>query len=168
MHWTIVVPRRRIQLVIPDSPGSGFPRHIASAHSVLLICSPLAGNFVLDPTAEQYGNPREHRFLTWRDYKKHYVLRKSKWNGIAVWCTATHLGLEELFGDGDGGGEKYWRDARKAAAEGVDAWLENMQAGKESLRSGMDDQRRCKLEAIKLKLAIQKKMSLVDAQPYGF
>ncbi|KAJ4313906.1 hypothetical protein N0V94_006717 [Neodidymelliopsis sp. IMI 364377] len=52
VHWLIVIPRRRLQLVFPDEPGSSSHRHIAAAHTVLLIRSPLAGNFVVDPTAE--------------------------------------------------------------------------------------------------------------------
>lgn len=77
----VVAPRRRFQLIFTEN-GT-----IACTHAVLLIISPLVGNFILDPTAEQYGFPREHRFLPWPVYKQLYVVDASKFRGAAVWFT---------------------------------------------------------------------------------
>lgn len=74
----IVAPRLRFQLT---SDGS----HIAATHSLFLISSPLAGDFILKPTAEQYGIPREHRFLPWSIYKQLYIIDPEKFRGAAVW-----------------------------------------------------------------------------------
>jgi cation transport ATPase len=45
VHWVAVIPWRYLQI-------TSFSRLFATTHAVLLIRSPMAGNFILDPTAE--------------------------------------------------------------------------------------------------------------------
>lgn len=136
-----VVPRRRFQLIFNCAPP-------ASTHSVLLIRSPLAGNFVLDPTGEQFGIPREHRFLPWRTYKKRYIMSPSKWMGEAVWSTRTEAylaGLNSMHGDW-----RFWARLRDAMDAQVAAWLPHG-----DLTAAIDDEDRWKQDGERLLQMVQ-------------
>ena len=83
--------------------------------------------------------------------------------GEAVWHTEHNW--EWTFDIGSHPSQEYWRDARTAVSGCLDSWLQNMQTGKGSLREALDDGKRCKQEALRLKLAIVRKMHLVQHRP---
>ncbi|KAF9694293.1 hypothetical protein EKO04_008026 [Ascochyta lentis] len=130
--WMAVIPQRRFQLVFNDNGD------FSTTHSVLLIRSPLAGNFVLDPTAEQYGIPREHRFLPWRIYKKRYIMSPGKWCGEAVWSTGTEAFMHGLEMSADWG---FWEKVRGAIDRMVTAWLSS-----DDLKVAISDEGRWRME----------------------
>lgn len=43
----------------------------------------------MDMSGEQFGVPREHRFLPWQEYRKRYVVRSRCWVGRAAWTLDT-------------------------------------------------------------------------------
>lgn len=155
VFWMAVVPRRRLQLVFHGCT-------VAWAHSVLFIRSRKAGNFVLDPTIEQYGHPREHRFLAWKDYKKRYIMRPSKWGGEAVWSTRTS-GLADWL-------EKYpcwafWGPVKDAIDRQVGLWLLNRRIETTTLRRAIDFEGYWKREEENLELSVMKEVSQLRAAP---
>ena len=90
-------------------------------HSVLRIDTQI-GNYVLDPSAEQYGIPRCHRFLRWSTYKKRCVWRSEAWAGRATWTsdTAAHKkSIEQQL-------DKDWKHIREAVEVVVSDWMEEM------------------------------------------
>jgi hypothetical protein len=136
VQWLWVVPRRRLQFTIPGL-------EVALIHSVLLIHSPLAGKFVLDPSAEQYSISPEHRFVRWQYYRDRYVMRKDQHYGAQVWMIA-HNGDEDLE-KGTGRTAKFWRDVREELDTSVEIWLRRVTArGGLTLRKGLDDEENTK------------------------
>lgn len=127
-----------MQLMTPSRPGSNVHRRIAVTHSVILINSPLAGDFVLDPTGEQYGHPHEHRFLAWSDYKELYVLSKKEWDGPEVW-NRTNAPQMKLEAD-QSPDCTFWKDVRKEYRECFTQWLEELVAKHGDLKKGLDDE----------------------------
>lgn len=162
--WLLVIPRRRLQFVTPEKPGSSQPRRIATCHSVILIRSPLAGNLVLDPTMEQYGHPREHRFIAWKVYKARYILRKSKWIGKEVYRNIGTI-FWHMLNSSPQLDSIYWRDVQRGFGKQFRDWLKHMQAGHEDLRQSLDDDQRCAAGAEKLKVGIAGMLQGIRYQP---
>ncbi|KAJ4339729.1 hypothetical protein N0V95_007695 [Ascochyta clinopodiicola] len=151
VHWLAVIPRRRFQLLFDTS------RIFSTVHSVLLIRSPLAGNFVLDPTAEQYGIPREHRFLPWRFYRKRYVMSPGQWCGEGVWSTGTEPflhNLEHTFG------WSFWESVRGVIDATVATTLLNG-----DLRKMMSDEERWKRKEERLEKLMAEELYWFPAKP---
>ena len=139
VQWLWVIPRRRLQFTFPDS-------RVPLIHSVLLITSPLVGKFVLDPSAEQYGIPPEHRFIRWQYYRDQYVLRKEQHYGTQVWMVA-HNGDQDLE-DSTGSTAKFWRKVREELETSVDMWLGRVTArGGLTLKEGLDKEENAKEQA---------------------
>ncbi len=163
MHWLIVMPRRRLQFIPPDSPGSWKLRNVATCHSVLLIRSPQAGLFVFDPTLEQYGHPREHRFLKWNDYKARYILRQIRSLGGKVWVVM-HC-LEKMVGNNECRISRYWQDARWAVNTCIDSWVQDIAAGGLSFIHSLKDVETYNTGVRKLMMNVAQTMNQVQAQP---
>ena len=121
----VVVPRRRFQLLVADDGN------FACTHAVLLIISPLAGNFILDPTAEQYGFPREHRFLPWSVYKALYIVDLSKFRAAAIWSTCFDAYIRSLQ---ESENWAFWDSVKDELDEQVAVWLKDC-----NLRAIVDD-----------------------------
>ncbi|KAF2999829.1 hypothetical protein E8E13_006998 [Curvularia kusanoi] len=127
-----VIPRRRMQIFVHEKPGP-----LAYVHSVILIQSLKAGNFILDPAAEQYGHPPEHRFLPWRTYKRLYVLTKNKWIGSETWYTGPKIEHDLSH---DPHGEQYLRHVQNVILRCIESWLRRMEKGGLSLRQDLGDE----------------------------
>lgn len=157
LQWLWVVPRRRLQFT---SPGC----EPALIHSVLLIQSPLAGKFVLDPSGEQYGIPAEHRFIRWRDYVDRYVMRNKNHYGAQVWMIA-HNG-EEDFENGTGHAEQYWRDIREVLGGSIKIWLHHVTAGGSTLRQALGNEASMKEQDKWVGDDLVEKLVDVDLRPF--
>jgi hypothetical protein len=102
-------------------------------HSVLRIDTKTS-KYVLDPSAEQYGIPRCHRFLRWTTYKKRYLWRSEAWAGRARWTsdTAAHKkSIEQQL-------DKGWKHIREAVSSVVSDWLKEMRKAYEPPFSAFD------------------------------
>jgi hypothetical protein len=63
-------------LAVAARPRIAFANLATSLeHWVFLVSTSDGEKFILDPTGEQYGILREHRFLPWAVYKELYVMR---------------------------------------------------------------------------------------------
>jgi len=139
VQWLWVIPRRRLQFKLSNS-------RVPLIHSVLLITSPLAGKFVLDPSAEQYGIPPEHRFIRWQYYRDQYVMRKEQHYGTQVWMVA-HNDDQDLE-DSTGSTPKFWKKVRVELDTSVDTWLGLVTArGGLTLKEGLDKEEKAEEQA---------------------
>ncbi|KAJ4371073.1 hypothetical protein N0V86_008768 [Didymella sp. IMI 355093] len=150
IYQMVVAPRRRFQ-IMDDS------NIIAGTHSLFLISSPLAGDFVLDPTAEQYGIPREHRFLPWSVYKQLYIIDQRKYCGAAVWSTNfyTYVALLQKSARWE-----FWTSIRAVFDKQTAAWLQDCE-----LRTVMDDHDQWKVKQEQLKSLVVEGLAGVEPEP---
>jgi hypothetical protein len=139
VQWLFVIPRRRLQFTVS---GSKAPL----VHSALLVRSPLSGEFVLDPSAEQFGIPPEHRFVCWQYYRDQYVMRPEQHYGTQTWMVADN-GEEDLK-KGDFPYAEFWRKVRVELDTSVDTWLRRVtKKGDLTLQKGLDDKENTKEQA---------------------
>lgn len=83
VEWLVVVPQPQFQLQL------AYRKKEAIWHSVMLLTTSDGELFVLDPSGEQFGFPREHRFLPWKTYKELYVVERENWTGEATFTCRT-------------------------------------------------------------------------------
>jgi hypothetical protein len=115
VYQMVVAPRRHFQITSAGNP-------IAATHSLFFICSPLGGNFILDPTAEQYGIPREHRFLPWSVYMQLNIIDLERLHGVAVW-SVDFSGYQHWLERSDNW--DFWSSIGAVLDAQTDAWLQD-------------------------------------------
>lgn len=150
VYQMVVAPRRRFQ--ITNDSGE-----IAGTHSLFLISSPLAGNFILDPTAEQYGIPREYRFLPWSVYKQLYVIDQAKFSGAAVWSIHFEQYADHLTRSDDW---EYWKSVRTVLDIQTTTWLQDCE-----LKAVMDDEDQWKIKEEQLEKLVIDGLDAVEPGP---
>ncbi|KAJ4332092.1 hypothetical protein N0V87_008653 [Didymella glomerata] len=139
VYHMVVAPRRHFQIT---SAGN----HTAATHSLFLICSPLGGKFIFDPTAEQYGIPREHRFLPWSVYKQLYIIDLEKFHGVAVW-SVDFSGYQHWLERSDNW--TFWSSIGAVLDAQTDVWLQDCE-----LRTVMDDGTQWKIKEEELRRSV--------------
>jgi hypothetical protein len=149
IYQMVVAPRRRFQIM-------DYTNTIAGTHSLFVISSPLAGDFVLDPTAEQYGIPREHRFLPWSVYKQLYIIDQKKYRGAAVWSTNFSPYVEYLQMSASW---EFWTSIRAVFDKQIAAWLEDCE-----LRTVMDDDDQWKVKQEQLKSLLVEGLAGIESE----
>ncbi|KAJ4399225.1 hypothetical protein N0V91_009598 [Didymella pomorum] len=145
----VVVPRRRFQLLVADNGN------FACTHAVLLIIFLLAGKFILDPTAEQYGFPHKHRFLPWSVYKDLYVVDATKFRGAAVWSTRFDAYMRSLQ---EGENFAFWDSVKDGLDVQVAAWLKDC-----GLRVAVDDAELWKIKSEQLEEMVVQSLESLQA-----
>jgi hypothetical protein len=89
-------------------------------HAVILVRTSGGEKFVLDPTGEQHGVLREHRFLPWTAYKDLYVMKQMHWIGRATFSYA--LDIEEIV-DRTAEESEAWSFFKTIVHVTTDQWL---------------------------------------------
>jgi hypothetical protein len=117
--WKIVIPRPRYVFYIRrhnnELPGE-------TLHSVLLLVSGRGAKYILDMSGEQFGVPREHRFLPWQAYRKRYVVRNKYWTGRAAWTLDTRDRREDCLEVDGRTPDRFWSNAQEAVERAYATW----------------------------------------------
>ena len=83
--------------------------------------------FILDPTAEQFGTSSAHRFLPAHVYMEHYVVCERDWRGQMTWTCLDDISEEES----ESRIPDYWKNAQTMAEACIKNWLNDLRTKNE-------------------------------------
>ncbi|KAF1843244.1 uncharacterized protein K460DRAFT_357001 [Cucurbitaria berberidis CBS 394.84] len=115
VSWMILVPQGRYTFAF-NKPFR------AVQHSVLLVDLSDGRQLILDPTGEQFGIPREHRFLPAHEYMKRYMVPSDDWEGRRTWILLDAENEQEMVDKI----ELFWKNAKETAESCVEVWVKNI------------------------------------------
>jgi hypothetical protein len=95
----------------------------APVHSLLLLTTASKDRYVLDPTGEQTGVLREHRFLPWTEYKRLYVVPQGAvyWTGSSTFACQAPWYADEI-GEAVIDVHPVWADVTRRLAAVLEEW----------------------------------------------
>lgn len=111
----------RPRIAFEKSDGTSIDAGLG--HSIILICTSGGEKFVLDPTGEQYGVLRQHRFLPWRVYKDMYTMKREPRAGhttiTKTWSCAEVINLLSRTKEGE-----VWSPLHHIVDRSLDEWIQ--------------------------------------------